>query len=75
MSTCPAATGVAYCARSPNEAHRCELPDDHPHDAIWGDVTRRVVHECGCGSRWTCLTGSVDDLINLVAPRPEKQGA
>lgn len=74
MTTCPAATGFAGCMLWSDGVHRCELDGQHAEmapgitPAFQKPATERVVHACPCAHRWTCLTGSIDDLIQQLTP-------
>jgi hypothetical protein len=53
---CPAVTGLSQCESHYDGAHRC-FGDRHEAG---------YVHGCTCGYEWTCLSGSVDDLFELL---------
>jgi hypothetical protein len=62
--SCPAATGVAApsCELHQGGEHRCGSLHDGP-------PKNRYVHRCDCNYRWTCLTGTVDELLASLGVR------
>jgi hypothetical protein len=63
---CLARTGFSSCVH-PDRAHHCRLDADHaePGGGRSANAGDRVIHECACCYRWTCLTGSIDELHAL----------
>lgn len=66
VECCSAVTGKSTCEFFWSTCHRCRLRPDHPNDYTVTEAAERVVHVCECGHRWTCLTGSVDELIDIL---------
>ncbi len=68
---CPGSTGNAGCGAAGN--HACILPRDHGLDPAYGDLGTRLQHQCCCGYRWTCMTGSIDDLFATLRSAEESR--
>lgn len=68
FASCPAATGEARppCPHFPDGAHRCVL--DRGHMRGDGRVAERITHDCTCHYSWTCLSGSIADLLDKTIP-------
>lgn len=66
---CPAVTGASFCTPLPRSAHRCLLTVEYHDDLGSGPADQRYTHRCECGYTWTCLGGSIGDLLDLLKPK------
>lgn len=68
FASCPAATGESRCTDFPDRSHRCGEQRGHIRTEQNKPAGERT-HLCTCGYRWTSLSGSVAELMNLMGPR------